>query len=221
MLHLLPVPFAVIGIVIYWWARWTNNLSLVSVVQPVITILCMVIVLLSFRKKEVSKKLSIIVLISLALALLGDFLNVDMTDPFVVIRGLIIFVAAYLTYAIGFTVLNGFHKKDIYVGIVALALYTGLMSYLWPYLGDMRIPGLIYGLLLPFLVTRGVSTFFGHAFSRTQAILITIGTLCLYLGDVEFALHSYPQIMPMIFGPFLYSGGQLLISLSTNYGKSK
>ncbi len=133
------------------------------------------------------------------------------------IRGLIIFVVAYLTYAVGFTFLNGFHFKDIYVGVGALVVYGTLMACLWPYLGDMKIPGLIYGLVLPFLVTRAISTFFGDKFSKKQAIFLTIGTRMVYLGDIEFALHTYSQTVPMILGPFLYAGGQLTISLAPTY----
>lgn len=217
--HLIPVPFAVAGIVIYWFARQANDLTTVSIVQPVITILCVIIALLSLTRKNADKRLTAWIVAGLVIALIGDFLNLDMTDPFVVIRGLVIAVVAYLTYAVGLTRLNGFHRKDIYVGIVAIVLYGVLMNYLWPFLGDMKIPGMIYGLVLPFVVTRAISTFFGDTFSTTQAVLLTAGTAMLYIGDVEFALHTYPKVMPMLFGPFLYSGGQLLIALSPSYGK--
>jgi uncharacterized membrane protein YhhN len=217
--HLIPFPFAVIGIIIYWWARQNNDLGTVMVVQPLITILCIIAALLSLGRENTSRALTAWVTAGLVLALIGDFLNLDMTDPFVVIRGLVIAIIAYLTYAVGLTRLNGFHRKDIYVGAIALVFYGVLMTYLWPHLGAMKIPGLIYGLVLPFLVTRAVSTFFGTAFSQTQALLLTAGTAMLYIGDIEFALHTYTQDVPMLFGPFLYSGGQLLIALSTSYGK--
>lgn len=51
------------------------------------------------------------------------------------------------------------------------------------------------------------------------AILLTIGTELLYLGDIEFGLHGYAKAVPMILGPFLYAGGQLIISLSPSFGK--
>ncbi|HEY9162832.1 MAG TPA: lysoplasmalogenase family protein [Desulfomonilia bacterium] len=219
MYYLIPVLFAVVGIVIYWWARQQNDLSTVSVVQPVITILCIITALLSFTRPGTNRKLTVWLSAGLAIALLGDFLNLNMTDPFVVIRGLVIAIIAYMTYAVGLTVINGFHRQDLYVGAAALVIYAGVMSYLWPYLGNMRIPGMIYGLVLPFVVTRAVSTFFGNKISKTQATFLTIGTAMLYIGDVEFALHTYSKVVPILFGPFLYSGGQLLIALSASYGK--
>jgi uncharacterized membrane protein YhhN len=124
-----------------------------------------------------------------------------------------------MTYAVGLTVINGFHKQDLYVGAAALVIYACVILYLWPYLGNMKIPGMIYGLVLPFVVTRAISTFFGNKVSRTQAIFLTIGTSMLYIGDIEFALHTYTKSVPLLFGPFLYSGGQLMIALSASYGK--
>ena len=102
--HLIPVPFALIGIAIYWQARWTNDIATVMVVQPLITILCIATALLSLRRAGVNRRLPAFVTAGLAIALLGDFLNIDMTDPFAVMRGLVIAVIAYLTYAVGFTI---------------------------------------------------------------------------------------------------------------------
>lgn len=218
-LRIVIVVLALFGIAIYWWARMHSALSIVAVIQPTITILCIATALLSLGGKHAQPVLTIWIVIGLCISLLGDFLNLDMGNPFVVIRGLIIFVFAYLTYAVGLTIINGFHRKDIYVGLFALAAYTGLMYYLAPLLGSMQIPGFIYGLILPFLVTRAISAFFGSKFSKAQAILLTIGTGFLYLGDIEFALHTYAKTVPMILGPFLYAGGQLIISLSPSFGK--
>jgi uncharacterized membrane protein YhhN len=215
--HLIPVPFALVGIAIYWSARQSGDIGTVAIVQPAITILCIATALLSLTRKPVNRRLTAVVSAGLAIALVGDFLNLDMTDPGVVIRALVIAIVAYLTYAIGLTVINGFHRQDRFVGLAALAVYGVVMSLLWPHLGDMRIPGLVYGLVLPFLVTRAVSTFFGDALSRAQAILLTAGASMLYLGDIEFALHTYLASVPMLFGPVLYSGGQLLIALSASY----
>lgn len=219
-LQIIFLVLAIIGIAIYWGARMGDRLSVVAIVQPAITILCIFIALLSLIRRTMPPALAIWVSVGLAIALLGDFLNLDMSNPFVVIRGLIIFVVAYLTYAIGLTVLNGFQKPDLYVGIVALAAYAGLMIYLMPFLGDMKIPGLIYGLILPFLVTRAISTLWGGHFTRAQAMLLIIGTGMVYLGDIEFALHSYAGVVPMVLGPIFYAGGQLVISLSPSFGKA-
>lgn len=215
--HLIPVPFVIIGIAVYWKARQENNLKLVSIVQPAITILCILIALLALKRPGTNGALVAWVAAGMFIALIGDFLNLDMGNPRVVIRGLVIAIIAYLTYAAGFTAIDGFHKEDIYIGIAALVVYAAVMRYLWPHLGSMRIPAMIYGLVLPFVVTRAISTFFGYEFSVTQSILLTAGTAMLYIGDVEFALHTYVGGVPMLLGPVFYSGAQLLIALAPSY----
>ncbi len=79
----------------------------------------------------------------------------------------------------------------------------------------MRIPALIYGLVLPFAFWRAVSTFFGTELSTPQSAFLSLGTLSLYVGDIEFAIHTYRRRLPRMFGPILYAGGQFLIALST------
>ncbi len=133
-------------------------------------------------------------------------------------RGLIIAVVAYLTYGIGVTVIDGFHRQDWVVGTALLVFYVVLMRRLWPTLGEMRIPGLIYGLVLPFTFSRAVSTFFGTELSTLQSVFLSLGTLSLYVGDIEFAIHTYRRRLSIMVGPILYAGGQLLIALSTVAG---
>ena len=103
----------------------------------------------------------------------------------------------------------------IVVGGLLLAFYIALMRHLWPGLGAMRIPALIYGLVLPFTFWRAVSTFFGTELSTLQSAFLSLGTLSLYVGDIEFAIHTYKRRLPLMFGPILYAGGQFLIALST------
>jgi len=80
---------------------------------------------------------------------------------------------------------------------------------------SMRIPSLIYALVLPLTFSRAVSTFFGTRFEVPQSILLSLGTLSLFVGDVEFAIHTFKRRLSLMFGPILYAGGQLLIALST------
>ena len=37
----------------------------------------------------------------------------------------------------------------------------------------------------------------------------------LFIGDIEFAIDAFKKRLPIMFGPFLYAGGQVLIALST------
>lgn len=214
LLALLNLVF----IAFYMRARINENLRQVAFFQPGAVILSWLIAASSLLSPQVNLPLTIVVLAGMAVAILGDFLNLDMTAPNVILRGLVIALISYLTYGIGLTVLNGFHLPDLATGAVLLIFYALFMRYLWPSLGSMRIPALIYGLVLPFTFWRALSTFFGTQFLPLQSILLSLGTLFLYVGDIEFALHTYKNPRPVMYGPILYSGGQLLIALSTVVG---
>ena len=54
----------------------------------------------------------------------------------------------------------------------------------------MRMPALLYGLVLPFTLWRAVSCFFGSELSTLQSMYLSLGALSLYVGDVEFAARA-------------------------------
>jgi hypothetical protein len=54
-----------------------------------------------------------------------------------------------MIYAIGLTILNGFHKQDLIVGVVLLFVYALTMRTIWPGIEiEMQVPVLICGLVL-------------------------------------------------------------------------
>jgi uncharacterized membrane protein YhhN len=214
-LLLILIPLNLIGIGLYMRARIRNDLGSVIIYQPGSVILSWLIAASSLLMEDANLAFTLVVLLGMGIALVGDFLNLDMENPNVVFRGLIIAVVAYLTYGIGVTLIDGFHPRDLIVGAPLLVFYVLLMRYLWPDLGEMRVWGLLYGLVLPFTFWRAASTFFGAELSIPQSAFLSLGTLSLYVGDIEFAIHTYKRRLQLMFGPILYAGGQLLIALST------
>jgi hypothetical protein len=69
--------------------------------------------------------------------------------------------------------------------------------------------------VLPFTFWRASSCFFGSELSTLQAMCLSLGALSLYVGDIEFAIHTYKKRLQVMYGPILYAGGQLLIAVST------
>jgi uncharacterized membrane protein YhhN len=208
LLNLIAIGF-------YMHARMRGDLTRVIIFQPGAVILSWLIAASSLLQPDANVAFSVVVLVGMGIAIVGDFVNLDMENPAVVLRGLVIAVVAYLTYGIGVTMIDGFHSQDLIVGAPLLVLYVLLMRYLWPDLGEMRIPGLFYGLVLPFTFFRAAATFFGTELSTLQSALFSLGTFCLYVGDVEFAIHTYKRRRSIMYGPILYAGGQLSIALST------
>jgi len=214
-LAMILIPLNLIAIGLYMRARIQGDLARVIIYQPGAVIISWSIAASSFWQPDSNLAFTLVVLSGMGIAIIGDFLNLDMESPNVVLRGLIIAVVAYLTYGIGVTFISGFHPQDLLVGAPLLIFYVVLMRHLWPDLGEMRIPALFYGLVLPFTFWRALSCFFGSELSTLQATFLSLGALSLYVGDIEFAIHTYKRRLSVMYGPILYAGGQLLIALST------
>jgi len=213
--YLIPVVLNILLILMYWVARNRQNLKLTAIVQPLTTLLSIIVAVISFFNPQVNHTYVIWILVGLGLSFLADIFNIDMNNDKIFYAGIAVFILAYLEYAVTFTVFNqGFHRQDIIVGIVFLLLYVLLMRLLWKGLGKYKLPVLIYGLIMPFMVTRAISTLSGGSFPTTAAVLVTAGSLMLYLGDVEYGLQRFYKPGKFTIGPICYAGGQLLIALS-------
>jgi uncharacterized membrane protein YhhN len=214
---LIPVPVYLVLIVVYMIARNRNDLKKTAFIQPAATFLALVIAALSFFSPAAEKGYTTWILVGLGLCLLADIFNIDMTNDKVLYAAIAVFVIAYLEYALTFTRFNGFHWQDFIVAGIFLLIYLFLMRLYWKGLGNFKIPVLIYGLVMPFMVTRAISTLFGSSFSIVSALLVTVGCVLLFLGDVEYGVHRFRKPLKFFFGPICYAGGQLLIALSCSY----
>jgi uncharacterized membrane protein YhhN len=216
-LNLLPVPISLTLIVIYLIIRNRNDLKKTAFVQPIATFIALIITALSFFSPYSNHEFTIWILVGMGFCFLADIFNIDMTNDKILSAAIGVFILAYLEYAITFTKFNGFHCPDWIVGMVFIGIYIFLMALYWKGLGNFKIPVLIYGLFMPFMVTRAISTFFGDTFSLVSAIMVTAGSAMLFLGDFEYGIHRFRHPLKFFFGPIFYEGGQLLIALSCSY----
>ena len=214
---LIPVPIYLALIVLYMIARNRNDLKKTTIIQPTLTFLALVIAGLSFFSPQADRGYTTWILVGLGLCLAADIFNIDMTNDKILYAAIGVFVIAYLEYAVTFTRFNGWHWQDLIVAAVFVLIYVFLMRLYWKGLGNFKVPILIYGLVMPFMVTRAISTLFGTAFSIISAILVTIGCTMLFLGDIEYGMHRFRKPLKFFLGPICYAGGQLLIALSCSY----
>jgi uncharacterized membrane protein YhhN len=214
-LHLIPVPVNIILIIIYLVARNRENLKLTAIIQPLTTFLSLLIAGFTLLNPQTNSSYTIWILIGLGLCFVADIFNIDMNNDKIFIAGILFFIVAYLEYALVFTVFNqGFHRHDILTGMLFLLIYALLMIIYWKKLGKYRLPVMIYGLILPFMVTRAISTLSAGVFPITAAVLVTAGSIMIFLGDVEYGMQRFYKPGKFTVGPICYAGGQLLIALS-------
>jgi len=215
--HLIPVPFHLVLIGLYLVARNHNDLKKTAIIQPVATFVALSIAGLSYFSSNSNWEYTLWILIGMVLCFLADIFNIDMTNDKILYAAIGVFLIAYMEYATTFTHFNGFHWQDWIVGGVFLLIYIFLMRLYWKGLGNFKIPILVYGLVMPFMVTRAISTLFGSSFSLVSAILVSLGSMMLFIGDAEYGVHRFYKPIKFSIGPICYAGGQLLIALSCSY----
>jgi uncharacterized membrane protein YhhN len=214
MYYLIPLPVSLILITLYTIARTKYDMSRTRILQPLMSLNVIIIALLSLAGDNVNTGYTLLITAALIVAFVSDIFHIDMRKDNVLIIGIVGFSIAYSIYPITFTIYNGFHWQDLLTAIPLMFLYGISVKLLWKPLGSLRPFALIYCLVCPIMVHRAASTFFGTAFTPLQAVMITAGTLMLYLGDLEYAYHRFIKPRNFLFGHICYGLGQLLIALS-------
>jgi uncharacterized membrane protein YhhN len=217
MVQLIAIPFLIVTVPLLVRASLKGNQGQVYVLKPLSTLLVIAVALLSLLTPTAQPVFTWWIACGLVLSLGGDVALMFQSDRAFLI-GLVLFLLAHVVYSIAFTVPNGFHSADIITGAVLLGVGAAIYLYLRPGLGSMRGPVLLYTLIICFMVNRAISTFFGDAFTTTQAWLISIGAVFFMLSDIVLAINRFRQpIKADRLSLFAYYLGQLLIALSPSY----
>ena len=217
MTQLIPIPFLLVTVPLLIRASLKGNQSQVYVLKPLSTLLVIAVALLSLLTPTAQPAFTLWIAFGLVLSLGGDVALMFESDRAFLV-GLVLFLLAHVAYSIAFTVPNGFHTADIITGAVLLGVGVAIYLYLRPGLGSMKGPVILYTLIICFMVNRAISTFFGDAFTTTQAWLMSIGAVFFMLSDIVLAINRFRQpIKTERFSLFAYYLGQLLIALSPSY----
>ena len=217
MTHLIPIPFLIVTVPLLVRAELRDNQSQVYVLKPLSTLLVIAVSLLSLFTPTAQAGFTFWITVGLALSLCGDVaLMFKSRQAFLI--GLVLFLLAHVVYSIVFTVPNGFHVADIIAGAVLLGVGAAIFFYLRPGLGSMKVPVILYILIICFMVSRAISTFFGDVFTTTQAWLISLGAVSFMISDLVLAVNRFHHPMKAHrLSLFPYYLGQLLIALSPSY----
>ena len=213
----IPAYLFVIFTILYMIARNRNDLKHTAFLQPALAFLALVVAASSFLSPSANTNYTVWILVGLAISFITDLFRIDMGNDRILLAAITVFVVAYLEYAITFTRFSGFQPEDWIFGAIFLIVYALLMRLYWKGLGKFKVPVMIYGLVLPFMATRAISTLFGNTFSLVSAITVTVGTLLILMGNVEYGMHRFYKPVKFFYGPLCYAIGQLLIALSCSY----
>lgn len=177
--HLLPAP------AVHWIAK------------PLI-----VVALLLYYLSHAGENVSKVVVIALLLSLAGDvllMLNSEIRDLFV--AGLVAFLLAHVAYILGYRqhqsgktdALHGVQRVRYSMPIVLAG--AGLVIILLPHLGPLKIPVVIYALVLVVMVLSAL-----YRFGKTTLAsfwLVLGGALLFMTSDSILAINKFLSPLPM------------------------
>lgn len=196
-------------------AELQNKRKQIYFFKPVATLSVISLVALSFFMETVNMLYSSGIMIGLLFSFGGDISLMFKTKKGFMI-GLVFFLIAHIVYAAIFTYLNGFFSKNYFNAFILLTLAVIVYAYLYSGLQQMKIPVLIYVIIISVMVNSAISTTDNQLFSNTQVLFISLGALLFYISDLILAINRFKK-------PFKYNrislafyyAGQLLIAMST------
>lgn len=158
--------------------------------------------------------LKISLLAALFFSWAGDiFLMFQENDRMFFLLGLSAFLLAHVCYIIFFHRIRVAEniRSNPWLMLPVLIYYIVLISWLGPYLGDMRIPVRIYGIVISFMLMLAIHMLYIK--NKTAGRYMMIGALLFILSDTANAIQLFYQ--PFIADSFIimitYGLAQLLI----------
>lgn len=186
--------------------------------KPISTLLVIAAALAAFWEPAHNTTYTIGVLVGLLFSFGGDIalLFQEKRRPFMI--GLVLFLAAHIAYTVVFILLGAFTAWDLLSGAILLVIAVSYYRLLAPNLGSMKIPVIVYIVIITLMVSRALSTFASPVFSTAQAWMVAGGAVLFYISDVILAANRFwqPWKYQRISLAFYYSG-QFLIALAASF----
>lgn len=152
----------------------------------------------------------IAIVVGLCLSWWGDLFLI-FREPRIFLAGLISFFLAHVAYSGAFLVHAVALSWTIGAGLALAAIAVPVVLWLWPNLGDMRIPVLGYVAIISTMVALSAG-----AVGRGGPVLMLAGAVIFYLSDLTVARDRFVKsdAWNRLIGLPLYYGGQVLLAYS-------
>jgi uncharacterized membrane protein YhhN len=215
-LYLIPILIVVVFLLIR--AEILKERRQIYILKPISTLMVIAIALLSFLEPANTPAYTAGILVGLLLSLGGDLALMfpDNRKAFTV--GLGLFLMAHIAYTVVFLMVGRFSGADVLSAVLLLIAGVGFYTLIKPNLGTMRIPVIVYIVVISVMVNRAVSVLAGDAFSRTQGLMVVMGAVLFYVSDIMLATSRFWKLWRYnrISLAFYYSG-QILFALTASY----
>lgn len=215
-LYLVPVLVVMVFFLIR--AEFRKAERQIYTLKPLSTLLVIAMAALSFAEAKMNLTYTLGVLIGLVLSLRGDIALMFPDNRKAFMTGLVLFLLAHVAYAITFTLLDSLHTTDWLTALVLLVIGAGFFFLIRGGLGTMRVPVIVYLVVISVMVNQALSTFTGSMFSQRQAWMVSIGAILFYISDVILAANRFwKSFQYNRISLAFYYAGQCLIALAASY----
>ena len=170
-------------------AEYAGAQRRVYIFKPLTTSLIIVFALLIIP--PVSGTYKALILAGLCFSLAGDVFLMLPDDRFV--AGLVSFLIAHLLYIAAFVSLGGF-QLDGFAFLIYIAYGTVMLSRLWPGLGSLRLPVLLYMAVI--LVMGWQALALWRTAPSVGALSVAIGAALFVLSDSVLAYDRFRRPFP-------------------------
>ena len=215
---LYPIPILAIVVFFLIRAELREDRKNIYFLKPLATLLVIAMACLSYLDPAHDRFFSAGILVGLLFSFGGDIALMFQDNRRAFTLGLGLFLLAQVVYTVIFQVMGRFSGWDVLSGVLLLGFGAFFFSLIRSNLGKMRLPVIVYILVISLMVSRAISVFSGAWLSRLQGILVVLGAVLFYISDVLLAAGRFwkPWRYHRISLAFYYSG-QALLALSASY----
>jgi len=185
-------------------AVYLNDEPLQFITKPLLMPLLAIYLLL--QTSSATSGLKAWIFLALFFSWVGDILLLfDERGPNFFLFGLSAFLVAQVFYIIFFhnIRMREYIRGNALLLLLVIVYYSILISVLSPYLGNMKLPVRIYGVVLSFMVMLAMHTTLGK--NKKAALWMTMGAILFVASDSTLAVNKF-------FSSFDYAG--LIIMLT-------
>jgi uncharacterized membrane protein YhhN len=169
-----------------------HNETVQAFSKPLIIISLGIYFITATQRQELVVKRWIV--LALVFSWVGDiFLIFQINDPRYFILGLCSFLIAHLCYVFFFARIGAFESIKLrwWLLLSVLIYYGFLMMYLDSYLGDMKIPVRIYGVVISMMLMLALHMLYLK--DKKAGLLMMTGALLFVVSDSVLAINKFYQ----------------------------
>lgn len=221
---IINLVLIVISTAIFGYVRYHNKYTLLRIIQPMTTLLIIVLASLGSFKFGDHHLYTMIILLALSFSLAGDCYLIEIQDNIKFLTSVLFYWLGITIYSVAITYATGFSKLTIILFVILTlgTLFTVRFKF-WEGLKKTKllVPILIYSVCWGYLLSHALTILQSDTplLTQPQKILIMIGISLYFLGDINLSFHKFNEKVskkPYWLGGVLYASGQTLIAISAS-----